>query len=413
MATPPAAAPRGPRGESCHRRSRPETPWLAGAAPSGLLGARHLVNLPSVGLSGKLQDFSVPEILQVLAFNQKTGRLTIARREGEGLLLFRRGRIIYSASSSLRDTLGNILLRMGVIDEATLTAALEVQHASPEERRLGSVLVEMGKVAPASIEEAMRYQTETVVRELIQWQTGFFRFEAMEIPEHGEVAVDARDILIAEGLNTEAILIEVTRRLDESLGAQDGQDDGPERSASPAAGELRTVSLRDLITEMRSPVLRAEACLSLLRFASQLLSRAVLLAVRGNEARAVGYFGVGGHAEGPQLPADELRCSLAELPLLADVVQRRETCRGRVPASSAHTALLQQGGAAQAQEVVAIPMVVGGGVAMILYGDNGPDGAPIGRVEDLELAMAEAALAMEREALEARTRHLDRARPDP
>lgn len=365
-----------------------------------------------MGLSGKLEDFSVPEVLQVLAFNQKTGRLTLARREGEGLLLFRRGRIIYSASSSLRDTLGNILLRMGVIDEPTLAAALELQHAAPEEKRLGTVLVEMGKATPARIEEAMRYQTESVVRELIQWQTGFFRFEAMEIPEHGEVEVDARDILIAEGLNTEAILIEVTRRLDESLSAQDGRDESPEQRASVAEGELRTVSLRDLITEMRSPVLRAEACLSLLRFASQVLNRAVLLAVRGNEARAVGYFGVSRHGSGPQLPAAELRCSLAELPLLADVVQRRETCRGRIPPTSAHADLLHQAGAAQAQEVVAIPMAVGGVVAMILYGDNGPGGAPIGSVGNLELAMAEAALAMEREALEARTRHLDRSRPD-
>ena len=77
-------------------------------------------------------------------------------------------------------------------------AALELQHASGEEKRLGTVLVEMGVVTHEQVEEAVRYQTGVVLTELCQWRDGYFRLEAFDIPSHGEIAVDAQDFVVTD-----------------------------------------------------------------------------------------------------------------------------------------------------------------------------------------------------------------------
>jgi hypothetical protein len=59
---------------------------------------------------------------------------------------------------------------------------------------------------------------------------------------------------------------------------------------------------------------------------------------------------------------------------------------------------------------VVVPMLVRESVELIFYGDNLPDGKPIGPTEELEWAMTEASLAMEKEALEQRIRDFELAR---
>ena len=38
-------------------------------------------------LAGRLEDIELPELIQFLAGNRKTGRLTLTRRDGHGVLL--------------------------------------------------------------------------------------------------------------------------------------------------------------------------------------------------------------------------------------------------------------------------------------------------------------------------------------
>jgi hypothetical protein len=52
-------------------------------------------------------------------------------------------------------------------------------------------------------------------------------------------------------------------------------------------------------------------------------------------------------------------------------------------------------------------MVVAGAVAMLLYGDNAPDGRVLGATDELARALAAASLDMEKEALEERQRDFE------
>ena len=127
-----------------------------------------------MSLVGKLDEVELPELLQAIADSQKTGKLKLTRRDREGIIVFREGMIVYAASSSARQTLGNLLLCEQSIDNAQLTTALELQHLSQQEQRLGTILREMDAVDEETLERIVHRQTEKVILEFMSWKSGFF-----------------------------------------------------------------------------------------------------------------------------------------------------------------------------------------------------------------------------------------------
>ncbi len=359
--------------------------------------------------TGRLDNIALPEVLNFLAVTAKSGRLGLTRRDGQGLILMRRGRIIYAASSSVRTTFGNILVSRGVIDERTLLEALERQHFAPEEKRLGHVLVEMGRVSPEDVEEAVRHQIGLVLTELCQWTAGFFKFDAVDIPEKGEIEVDAQDFVATEGLSTDRLLLEVATQLDESNRAATPAEgaSGQEGAAPAATGTpAPSIPLEGLVNDIQTPVLRGEITGMLMRLGARVLGRGILLAVRGEELVAMGHFGFEGKdAAGP--PHD-VRVSLGEPSLLSEVLQRKETYRGPLPPGEANARFLATLGPDAPGTVVVVPMIVSGNVATIFYGDDLPARRPVGEVRPLEMLMTEAGLEMERQALEGRIKSFER-----
>jgi hypothetical protein len=64
----------------------------------------------------------------------------------------------------------------------------------------------------------------------------------------------------------------------------------------------------------------------------------------------------------------------------------------------------------RASEAVVVPMILRDGVGLVFYGDDVPVGRALGPVEELEWALLEAGLGMERDLLEDRLRAFERAR---
>lgn len=65
---------------------------------------------PPVSLNGSLEEFSIQDILQILALGQKTGHLSLATPAGAGAIVFRAGRIVASCdddSPSLEKSLAS------------------------------------------------------------------------------------------------------------------------------------------------------------------------------------------------------------------------------------------------------------------------------------------------------------------
>ena len=369
-----------------------------------------------MSLCGTLQDLPIPDLLQMIAANRKTGRLVLTRRDGHGVIAFRNGKIIYAASNSVRETLGNILLHERLITESTLLEALERQSRAVVEKRLGPVLVEMGALDAATMERVVRSQTQRVVSEFMRWKSGFAKFELLQIPDHGEVEVDARDFLLEAGLNADELLLGIlgqgdpridTSELDMSQvlrralpGSADGAPASPEPPPDPKPPSFAT--LKTIMSEIRSPTFTGEVSLGILRYAARSFTRGVLFA-RGYD----GFLGMGQFGLGSKVAVRDIRIPLDEPSIFLEVIERKEPYRGPLDDRYWNIHLGRQLGGPLPREVVAIPMVVDSRVVLIFYGDNVPDNAPIGPTDDLELLMIEGGLVIEKAFLEARLRSLE------
>ncbi|MGV8039187.1 MAG: DUF4388 domain-containing protein [Thermoanaerobaculaceae bacterium] len=365
-----------------------------------------------MSLAGTLDELPLIDIFDMVFLAEKTGRLSLTCTSAEGMVVFRKGRIIYASSNSAREAFGNILVCLKLVDEATLRKALVKQHHSREERRLGRILVEMGALKPEDLENVVQHQIERVLVELFSWREGFFKFEALDIPDRGEVEVDGREFLAERGLNTRKVALDLARQQDEVRrpGARPAPAAGKRAPAGgpkpspppqpPPTGE--PVTLRQIIAGHARPSLTAETTMELLRRASGALARGVLLLVEQHGVVGVGQFGLADD----DVPADErarsLWLPLDEPSVLAQVVRGAATYRGCLPEGRVHDVLVAQLGGAWPQEVAVLPVVASGRVVALLYGDNEPERAPIPALEPLSAQLASVGRRMEAPARPAR-----------
>ncbi len=350
---------------------------------------------------GRLDEISLPNLLQILAEGGRTGKLTLSHRDGFGVVLFRNGRVIYAASNHPREAFGSILVSRGLVAPENLRQALEIQNHSAVERRLGAILVELGVLGEDELREVMREQVGEVIRDLISWRDAYFKFQNVGIPDRGEVEVDYQDLVLDPGLSPDGVLIDAMRPADdEGAGGAAAERSAPAASIPPRGEPL---SLRQVMAEVRSPAFTGEISLQILRFAAQSLRRGVLFSLGPDHARGLGQFGVEG---GGELSGDDLVRHL-EVPLgtpsvLSEVADSQEPFRGRPERTEGNDRLAEALGGVLPSDVVVIPIIVNGTTAFALYGDNVPERRPIGPTENLELLLIEAGLAIEKAVLEAR-----------
>lgn len=198
-----------------------------------------------MSLFGRLEDLSLPQVLQLLSVNRMTGKLTMTRQDSRGTVVLREGQVIFATTNTARETIGSLLLLKRLVSVSRLTEALEIQGSSPDERRLGSILLEMGAIDAATLRQVVYEQFTRVLAELFGWRTGCLRFQHLAVEERGEVAIDAEDFLFEEGIATDRLVLSVLSEGNghSSHSAADGALD--RLLAAPAeGGTVRRTSLK-------------------------------------------------------------------------------------------------------------------------------------------------------------------------
>jgi hypothetical protein len=232
-----------------------------------------------------------------------------------------------------------------------------------------------------------------VVQELCRWRSGYFKFEVTAVASAGDIGVDAEELVVTGGVSTDQVLLEAMTQLDEAEAAAE-----PVRPSTPLA----------IATAAIAPSLRGEVTLGLLRRAETVVARGLLLVLRSDEAQGASQVGLGG--SDPDELARRVRLPLGEPGVVADAVNRRESWKGTVPAGGANDRLLELLGGVRPNQAVVVPMLLRAGAGLVFYGDDGGSSRPIGATEDLEWALLEAGLAMERDVLEHRLADFEQAR---
>ena len=160
-----------------------------------------------MALQGTIQDFALPDIFQLIGMQRKTGILTLSHGPDTVTIKFLEGRVVEAdtATQSLEDRLGSVLVRTGRIQQKQLDEALEIQRDTLQ--RLGHILVKRNYISTEDLVDALMVQSSQVIYRLFRWREGSYHFDAVD-----ELDYDHNH---STPISSETILMEGARMVDE------------------------------------------------------------------------------------------------------------------------------------------------------------------------------------------------------
>jgi len=160
-----------------------------------------------MAFKGTLKDFKVPDILQLISLQKKTGILTFTSSDGFITLIFQTGFIVGvdSFPKKLEMRVGSVLVKQDYISDEMLQRALAIQKRTNQ--KIGEILLGMGLIGKDTIQESLKTQAVEIVLSLFKWKKGEYNFKVMEYLDEG--------MRIIEPLSTDNLIMEGVQMLDE------------------------------------------------------------------------------------------------------------------------------------------------------------------------------------------------------
>lgn len=161
-----------------------------------------------MALQGNLDDFSLPEILQLIAVQQKSGVLKLTAGDDVAVVFFEGGKIVSTRDRrrNAKDPLKPFLVKTGRLTDAQLK---QIETIEAESRReMTDILLSGNYLSSEELSHLLEHQIQDTLHQLLTWKSGSYHFsgDARTVPKF---AVNVR-------LNTEGLLMESMRRIDES-----------------------------------------------------------------------------------------------------------------------------------------------------------------------------------------------------
>jgi len=150
-----------------------------------------------MSFAGDLHTFDLFDLLGWLMGRKRAGVLQMTRRSTKKRVAFRDGQVQWSSSNDPRETIGQALVRDGLIDEQALFTALLKQEAPEEKRRLGEILIADGLLSEPQLMKTLRDNAEALLYDLFLWGDGRFEFddERPPKPESTDLRIELRPVL--------------------------------------------------------------------------------------------------------------------------------------------------------------------------------------------------------------------------
>ena len=160
-----------------------------------------------MALEGTLRDFSLADILQLIALQHKTGLLTVRSPSDTVTLGFVDGMLVSAESSAQRlDTrLGTVLVKTRRLQTAALQQALEMQAQTLQ--RLGFILLKNGFCSAQDLRDGLDIQIRRIAYGLFRWTDGDYVFEQSDHVDYDHESTTP--------LAVERLLMEGARMVDE------------------------------------------------------------------------------------------------------------------------------------------------------------------------------------------------------
>ena len=151
-----------------------------------------------MAVEGTLDLFKLPEILQLVSQQKKTGILTVQGQQDIVAISFLNGRIVAAdaLNTTLEEGLTQLLFKEGMISAPDLARATSEHQASGG--RLIDLLVERRFIERSQLLEALRLQTYRLLEQILSWSQGDFKFySGDEVSyEEGFTPIPVEELLI-------------------------------------------------------------------------------------------------------------------------------------------------------------------------------------------------------------------------
>ena len=155
-------------------------------------------------LAGDMSEMQPSDLLNFLHQGRRTGVL-LTRSDGteRGIVLIE-GNVAWAISTSPGERLGELMVRMGLVEHRRLDEALREQRGSG--KRLGQILLDSGALSEDAVARGLRHQVNEIFLGLLVARSGSFVFLR---------GLDQDRLPSILELDTQAMLLDGLRRLDE------------------------------------------------------------------------------------------------------------------------------------------------------------------------------------------------------
>jgi hypothetical protein len=154
-----------------------------------------------VAVQGKISDFSIPEIFQLVSSQGKSGSLAISGNDRVTIFLFSDGMIVdvQPDRRQPRSLLGTMLRDAGYLTDSDLKRFLDAQGGGG--KKIGELLVEKGKISREVLARYLALQVRECIFDVLSLRDGEYRFEGFAVrpPAWGGESFRP-DVLMMEGM---------------------------------------------------------------------------------------------------------------------------------------------------------------------------------------------------------------------
>jgi hypothetical protein len=161
-------------------------------------------------LTGKLSDFGLTDILQILALSKKTGTLSINNHTYEGQIVIEEGRITH-AYMRPGDSFATFLQQHGVLSEGMLQTMLEQVTRNNQDWNFSALLVERGFLTAGELDDYVHRYLLKVIGNLLRLEKGQFGIVLGELDLPGFFD----EVKFPGGLGIEEVLLRDAQEFDE------------------------------------------------------------------------------------------------------------------------------------------------------------------------------------------------------
>jgi CheY-like chemotaxis protein len=163
-------------------------------------------------LGGHLEDLDLDEVARVIALSGRSGVLTLDSSEGSAELTFSMGRVVGCRRSDSPDTVGDLLVRAGVLTDAEAAAAAEADETLEGllRRLAGEHGGEEGLFARA--EAVLLENLKVLAGELLLTRSGSFFFRVIDREAAPQRYLRDTGLRVTAGLDAEELARDAKQR---------------------------------------------------------------------------------------------------------------------------------------------------------------------------------------------------------